>query len=143
METAHYDTDFYGWALEQSALLKAGKVSGLDFDNLADEIESLGKSDKRTLESETRRLLAHLLKWQYQPQRRGASWRKSIEDAREKIQFALDDSKTLRNQWPELIGKNYVRAAAQAKRATGLDCFPKNCPYSWEQLLDDEFYPTH
>ena len=69
-----YDKDGYGWAMEQAALLRARRFSEIDLENIAEEIESVGKSERRTLESHLSRLMMHLLKWQYQPERRGNSW---------------------------------------------------------------------
>ena len=73
MNTA-YKTDVVAWANEQAAFIRAGRFDLLDLENIAEEIESVGKSEKRELASRMSLLLAHLLKWQYQPVRRGSSW---------------------------------------------------------------------
>jgi len=80
-----YDRDFYAWANEQAALLRAGKLSDADVANIAEEIESMGRSEKRELVSRLVVLLLHLLKWQYQPARRGRSWQVTIENTRDEL----------------------------------------------------------
>jgi uncharacterized damage-inducible protein DinB len=83
MTTTTYDADFYQWTQQQADLLRQGALSALDTENLAEEIESMGKSGQRAVESDLRNILLHLLKWQYQPERRGNSWRLSIRDGRQ------------------------------------------------------------
>src|SRR5262245_42581512 len=97
IKTALYDQDFYTWTQEQAALLREGAVQELDLMHLAEEIESLGKSDRRALGSHLRNLVLHLLKWQYQPRGRetGQSWRSSIRNARAEITTLLEDSPSL------------------------------------------------
>ena len=83
MTTTTYDADFYQWTQQQADLLRQGALSALDTENLAEEIESMGKSGQRAVESDLRDILLHLLKWRYQPERRGNSWRLSIRDGRQ------------------------------------------------------------
>src|SRR5262252_9818951 len=102
-----YDEDFYTWTQEQAALLREGAVQELDLANLAEEIESLGKSDRRALGSHLRNLMLHLLKWQYQPSGRqtGHSWRASIRNARLEIAVLLEDSHTYEREVPQLLAR--------------------------------------
>lgn len=101
-----YDKDINAWAQEQARLLRAGRFEMLDIEHIAGEIEDVGKSEQRELASRMAVLLAHLLKWQYQPERRGASWEKTIKAQRKEIAYALDESPSLapklqgRGRWP-------------------------------------------
>jgi hypothetical protein len=138
-----YDTDFYAWTQEQAALLRAGKLHELDLDNLAEEIESLGKSDRRALEHQLDRLVMHLLKWQYQPGGRSRSWRGSIWGARRRIQRLLRDNPSFRQHVPRLLQEDYAAVRKEASRETGvpLATFPEACPWTPEQVVDDDFWP--
>jgi hypothetical protein len=142
---ALYDQDFYAWTQEQAALLREGAVHELDFVNLAEEIESLGKSDRRALGSHLRNLLMHLLKWQYQPGGRltGHSWESSIRNARDEIATILEDSHTLAALLPALLTRRYplARQNAAAETRLPLATFPPTCPWSLEQVLDPDFWP--
>jgi hypothetical protein len=138
-----YNTDFYQWTQAQAAHLRAKEWSALDVDNLAEEIESLGASDRRALRSHLMRLSQHLLKWHYQPQRRGESWQQSIDNARLQIELILEDSPSLREFLPKAFAWAYPRARKEAAKETGLplETFPETCPWSLDQLQDDEFLP--
>lgn len=142
---ALYDTDFYQWTQEQAALLRDGKARDLDWTNLAEEMESLGASEKRTLGSHLQVLLLHLLKWQYQPTHRqdSHSWQDSIDEAREQIGDVLESSRSLRRHLPTLLAKHYPRARRKAHRETGLELatFPDTCPWDVEQVLAEDFWP--
>jgi hypothetical protein len=144
-QQALYDTDFYQWTQEQAALLRDGKARDLDWSNLAEEIESLGKSDRRALGSHLQVLLLHLLKWQYQPSMRqtGSSWRTTMRNARRAVSDITDDSPSLRRQIPVLLPKAYQRARVDAGDETGLALatFPEQCPWDVEQVLDEGFFP--
>ena len=143
--TSLYDSDFYAWTQEQAALLRDGKMKALDLANLAEEIESLGKSDRRALASHLRGLVMHLLKWHYQPSGRqtGQSWRTSINNHRRDIQAIVDDSPSLRRQVPDLLAREYARSRRDASDETGLPLatFPDTCPWTPEQVLDEDFWP--
>src|SRR5215475_8808190 len=108
-KTALYDQDFYTWTQEQAALLREGAVDALDLTNLAEEIESLGKSDRRALGSHLRNLVLHLLKWRYQPSGRqtGHSWQSSIRNARAEIDVLLEDSRSLQQEVVGLLARWY------------------------------------
>ena len=98
MSNALYERDFYAWANEQAALLRAGKLDRADIDNIAEEIESMGRSEKRTLVSRMSVLLLHLLKWRYQPAFRGTSWRLTIMEQRYRLADHLRDNPSLKGQ---------------------------------------------
>jgi hypothetical protein len=144
-KTARYDEDFYAWTQEQAALLREGAVDELDLANLAEEIESLGKSDRRALGSHLRNLVLHLLKWHYQPSGRltGHSWQSSIRNARADIAVLLEDSHTLRHEVAGLLVRWYPLARLDAADETRLPraTFPAVCPWTPEQVLDDDFWP--
>ncbi|WP_236786850.1 DUF29 domain-containing protein [Allochromatium tepidum] len=139
MTAPGYNEDFFLWTQQQAALLRQGQWSTLDAANLAEEIESMGKSDRRSLASHLITLLLHRLKWDYQPTRRGTSWRLSIRNARREIGLILDDSPSLRRQLPDLIETAYATARRDAAEETGLPLatFPECCPFAIERLLDD------
>ena len=138
-----YDTDFYQWTQAQAAHLRAKEWSALDVNNLAEEIESLGASDRRALRSHLMRLSQHLLKWRYQPQRRGESWQQSIDNARLQIELILEDSPSLREFLPKAFAWAYARGRKEAAKETGLtlETFPETCPWSLDQLQDADFLP--
>ena len=138
-----YDSDYFLWSEHQAALLRQGKLTLLDIENLAEEIESLGKSDRRALMSQVHRLLVHLLKWQFQPDRRSVSWEKSIRSARLSVSRILEDSPSLKGAISSQLEKEYLLARRDASLETRLSesSFPNECPYSVSQLLDDERLP--
>ncbi len=140
---ATYDSDFYLWSAGQSALIREGKFDQLDIENVAEEIESLGRSDRKSLMSQLQRLIAHLLKWQFQPTRRSKSWRLSIFSAREEIGVLIEDSPSLSETLASGVEKAHLAAKKRAALETGLpaEAFPGECPYSLNQILDEDFWP--
>jgi hypothetical protein len=142
MSTA-YDTDVVAWSEEQAALLRAGKLSSLDIEHIADEVEDVGKSEKRELASRLTVLLAHLLKWSAQPERRGASWRGTIKEQRAEVADILDDAPSLKMRLADEIWmeRTWARAVGRAMSETELESFPANCPWTIEQILDANFLP--
>lgn len=126
-----YEQDTNAWAYEQARLLRAGRFELLDVGHLAGEIEDVGKSEQRELASRMAVLLAHLLKWAYQSERRGASWVKTIKAQRKEISYVLAESPSLAPKLQEPLWLDVVwsRAVAQAVTETGLDCFPEECPW--------------
>ncbi len=139
----NYDADFYGWTQEQAALLKAGRLSELDIDNLLEEVETMGRSEKRELDSRLTVLLLHLLKWQYQPVRRARSWQLTIEGQRINFSETLYENPSLKPQLDTILKKAYKKAILKASQETALDkqIFPGTCPWTLSQILDDNFYP--
>jgi len=138
-----YETDFVGWADDQAHLLRSRKISGLDVHNIAEEIEALAKSDRRALRSYLQVLLLHLLKWQFQPDRRASGWEYSIANSRAEIQDLLSEQPSLRPFFRETLAVTYSRARRTAVAETGLteSTFPADCPYRAEDLVDPEFLP--
>ena len=138
-----YEADYAEWCAEQGALLRAGRLDALDRENLAEEIESLGRSDKREIRSRLKELLVHLLKWQFQPKKRKGGWRATIIEQRDELKQLLEESPSLRNLPSLALARQYPIARAKAAGETGLaeTLFPKDCPYSIESILDDDFFP--
>ena len=138
-----YETDVVAWSEEQSALLRAGKLSALDIENIADEVEDVGKSERRALSSRMTVLLAHLLKWAYQGERRGASWRGTIKEQRAEVLDILDEAPSLRARMadPVWMERTWSKALGRAMSETGSDAFPEACPWSVDQILDPDFLP--
>jgi Domain of unknown function DUF29 len=144
MSNTLYQRDFYAWANEQAALLRAGKLGDADIENIAEEIESMGRSEKRELVSRLTVLLMHLLKWQYQPERRGKSWRITIEQQRDQLQDHLNDNPSLRSLLPPSIRTAYRDARREAEKETDLDrdTLPAECPYTFDQMMAEDFWPA-
>ncbi len=138
-----YDQDFYAWANEQARLLRAGDMTQADIEHIAEEIESMGKAEKRELVSRLDVLLMHLLKWQFQPTGRSTSWRLSIEEQRRKLTRHLADNPSLRSRLAEAMEDAYGDSILAAARETGLDrsIFPVSCPWSFEQIINQDFWP--
>lgn len=138
-----YRGDFFGWTQQQAELLRAGKLSEVDVMNLAEEIEDMGGSEKRELESRLGVLFLHLLKWHYQPTHRGHSWKLTIAEQRNRIARRLKKSPSLKSLLSELAEDAYSDARYGAARETGreLEVFPTSCPWSVEEALDNDFMP--
>jgi len=138
-----YETDFYAWANQQAALLRAGKLESADIEAIAEEIESLGRTEKRELISRLGVLLMHLLKWRFQPAMRGSSWQATIKVQRRELARHLADNPSLKSKLPEAMADAYGDAILNASRETGLDerTFPEVCPWSFEQVMNQEFWP--
>ena len=138
-----YGTDFYAWTQEQARLLRQRRFEDLDLENLIDEVESVGSSDKREIESRLLVLITHLLKWKYQPGARSPSWTGSIREQRRRITYVLRDSPSLRT-YPSLVfSDQYLGARLAAAAETGIDytLFPDQCPFTIDQVLDGDFWP--
>lgn len=138
---AEYERDFYSWLMEQARLLREGQWQALDRDNLAEEIESLGREQFNKLASALRVLLLHMLKWDHQPDLRSRSWAVSIANRRIEIEDVLEDNPSLRPRIAEATTRAYRQARILAARETGLneDAFPTACPYSWQDINSREF----
>ena len=138
-----YDDDFFAWTMEQARLLREGAVSEIDTLNLAEEIESMGKNNRRELGSRLAVLLMHLLKWRYQPNRRSPSWATTVRDQRDEIEALLADSPSLRLVVQDTLSSVYARARRKAISETGLrdSAFPAKCPFTAEQVLAEDFLP--
>lgn len=139
-----YDEDFYAWANEQAGLLRSGKLAAADIENIAEEIESMGKAEKRELVSRLSILLLHRLKWEFQPGLRRPSWQATIKVQRFDLADHLADNPSLKAALPDALVKAYRKALVEAGAETGLpeETFPALCPWSYEQMVDD-FWPEH
>jgi len=138
-----YQTDFYAWAMEQAALLRAGRFASADVANIAEEIESMGRGEKRELVNRLTILLLHLLKWRFQPGFRSASLSSSIREQRIRLRSHLNDNPSLTSKADEAFAEAYELAVIGAARETGLpeSDFPKASPFRFEQAADEEFWP--
>jgi Domain of unknown function DUF29 len=140
-----YEKDVVLWPEEKSRALRERDFSKLDIEHLADEIEDVGKSEKRRLANRMAVLLAHLLKWPWQPERRSASWRRSIGHQRERIGLLIKGTPSLK----AVLGEKDLRqdiwldAVAQASKETGLDegAFPDAVPWDLTETLGLDFWP--
>jgi len=135
---ALYDTDFAAWALEQAARVRAGKP--LDIENVAEELESLGKQERRRLEAHLTVLLTHMLKWDHQALRRSRSWIASIKIQRRQARRVLEENPSLQPQLPEAVADAYAIALIAAADETGMPeaNFPAVCPYACEEIFNGE-----
>jgi len=143
MKSQLYDQDFFAWTKEQSALLRDQQWQSVDLENLIEEIESLGKHQRQELKNRLGILIGHLLKWQFQPDRRGKSWQITIRLQRQEIMDLISESPSLKPYLDEAILKAYLPGLALAISETPLTekDLPKECPYSLAQILDLEFPP--
>lgn len=143
MHPSLYDTDFHAWAYQQAGLLRAGQAKALDVMHLAEEIEDIGKRQRRELESRLKILFLHLLQWQFQPGYRGASWQYSIEEQRAELADHVADNPSLKSVLAESVRRAYGYEVIAAARETGLpkNHFPASCPWSFEKTMDATFYP--
>jgi hypothetical protein len=144
---SEYDRDFYAWIQSQVQALRARRFDALDAENLAEEVEDVGRSLRRELTSRLRVTIAHLLKCQYEPEKRSDSWQSTLDEQRWNAREILQESPSLRPQLHEILGTAYKSACLLAAREMGLTklqrqrTFPSECPWSIEQLLDDDFLP--
>jgi len=140
---AGYEEDFALWSAEQAALIRAGKFDRIDLENVAEEIESLGRSHRHAIRSRLAVLMMHLLKWERQPAERSRSWMATIRDQRREIARLLKDSPSLRPFPGKVFEEEYPWARDRAAEETTifLHLFPETCPYTIDQILDPEFLP--
>lgn len=138
-----YDQDFYAWTQTTAQLLRDKKFNAIEWDNLIEEVESLGRKEKQELVNRLGVLLGHLLKWQYQPQNRSNSWLASIKEQRRQIQRLLAQNPSLSSYMDEALLLGYEDAVDLAVKETELpyEAFPHIRPYTLEQTLNSEFFP--
>lgn len=144
MTTAElYETDLAEWAQRNAELLRSGRVSEADLEHIAEEIEDMATRVRHALHSRFMRLIEHLLKWEYQVERRGTSWQKTILLQRQGIEKLLKESPSLRPSLADVVAEAYQKAAKVAALVTkrSRNAFPRTCPYTMEQLFDEEFLP--
>lgn len=139
--TTLHEQDFYAWTQQQIALLQSGKWADCDIKHIIEEIASMGASERRELINRLAVLLAHLLKWQYQPSFRERSWQLTIKEQRRQLQRLLKDNPSLQAKLPEFIEDAYQDAILLAAKETGYDenTFPSVCPYNEDEVLNAEF----
>lgn len=140
-----YEQDVVAWANEQAALLRAGKLTALDIQHIAEEIEDVGKSEQRELASRMSVLLAHLLKWQFQSSRRSKSWQFTIRTQRKEVAYVLAEAPSLHGKFSDSAWLDIVwsKARSIASNETGLDLdvFPEVLPWTVDDVLSQEFHP--
>jgi hypothetical protein len=140
-----YESDFYAWTQETAEKLRQGRLAEVDLEQIAEEIEEMGRSERHELRNRLAVLLAHLLKWQYQPDRRGNSWLFTIEEQRVRAQEVLRDNPSLKSQLLDVVCSAYRIAVVRAKKETDnkIDFPPtfEQTGWIWEQIMDDGFYP--
>jgi hypothetical protein len=138
-----YEIDFYAWTQEQAKLLRDHKWHELDLPNLIEEIESLGKQQRQELRNRLSVLIGHLLKWEYQPQKRSRSWLSTIRVQRREIQQLLQENPSLKSYLQEAVLIAYQNGKDLAVGETNLPdkTFPVNCTYTLEEILSDSFFP--
>ncbi len=139
-----YERDFYAWANEQAALLRSGRLSEADIEHVAEEIETMGKTEKREQISRLKVLLMHLLEWQFQPGGRSISWRLTVAEQRREVVDHLADNPSLKAKLPAAIENAYGGAILAVARETNLDLdtFPSVCPWSFDAVIDGTFWPS-
>lgn len=138
-----YEQDFYGWALSNVNLLKQGKYQEADMEHIIEELEEMGISNENQLINRFSILIAHLLKWQFQPDFRGRSWSGTIKEQRNKIQRLLRKNPSLKSKIAEAVEEGFSDSRNVIEKETPIDLklLPKECPYTFEQIINDEFYP--
>lgn len=143
MKNPTYASDFSGWLARTVQLLREQRWAEIDVEHLIEEVENVGKSERRGLTSQLTRLLIHLLKWRYQPWRRTDSWLDSITDARTQIQLTIEDNPGFQNYPGEQFALCYRRARQGAAEQTGIDLktFPEECPFPLASVLQTGWLP--
>ena len=141
MNSTTHEKDLYAWTQEQAQLLKSGQLHQIDWQNIAEEIEDIGRCEKRQLESRLEILIMHLLKWQFQPNLRSRSWQLTIKEQRLRLEKLLQKNPSLQPYLTEAIEDVYPLATISAERETGLSLFPETCPYTLAEILSPEFLP--
>jgi hypothetical protein len=143
MNHINYQTDFYAWTQQQAKLLRNKEIDRIDWCNLAEEIEDMGRSEKRQLESRLEILIMHLLKWQFQPNFRSRSWQLTIKEQRLRLEKLLAENPSLKSSLADIKEKIYPLAVISAEKETGLSSFPETCPYDLTEIFTPEFFPEN
>ena len=142
--TREYERDYYAWLSANADLLRRGELTAIDAEHLAEELEAMGRRERRELVNRLTVLLVHLLKWQYQAARRSRSWRNTVLIQRTDLQELLEDSPSLQQDVAASVTRAYERAKLLAEKETGLDksLFPAQCPYRFEDIVSVDFFPA-
>jgi hypothetical protein len=139
---APYDADFFRWTQDTAELIRLGRFDELDLEHVAEEIQDMGNRDKREVYSRLKVLLVHLLKWEFQPERQGSSWQATILEQRFQVSLVIKNSPSLDRFAAHELRSAYANAVKAAVLETGLSArFPKSCPYTVDEILDDSFLP--
>ena len=138
-----YDQDFYLWLQTAINHLQTGQMSQLDWANLIEELESMGRAEKQALQSNLQVVLMHLLKYQFQPEQRSNSWRFTMLEHRDRLDVALEDSPSLRPYLSDNLKRCYIKARKKTAAETGLplDTFPPELPFTLEEILNPDYLP--
>ena len=137
-----YDVDVLAWSERQAALLRRRAANEIDWDNIAEEIEAVGRSQKHEVRSRLARLCQHLLKWAYQPELRSRSWRTTIATQRHDLELLLEDSPSLVPFVAVALPRAYQMGRVWAEQETGVINLPsETCPWTAEEVLAGDFYP--
>ena len=139
-----YDRDLALWSQEQARLLEQRRFAELDLQNLIDEVKSVGSSDKREIRNRLEVLIAHLLKWRFQPGRRSSSWERTIREQRRALSSIIEDSPSLQHYPADVLSRVYPAAHSQAADESGIDytLLPEVSPFTIEQVMNGGFLPT-
>lgn len=143
-----YERDYYAWVQDQVRALRERRPEALDWENLCEEVGDLAASLKRELRSRLEAILTHLLKWRYQPRKRSVSWRVTLVEQRHKADGLLEENSSLRSMLGDIMARAYGSACSLAGTEMGLEkkewqrTFPAECPWSAEQVLDEDFLPN-
>ncbi|WP_414552713.1 DUF29 domain-containing protein [Anabaena sp. CCY 0017] len=141
MNPASHENDFYAWTQQQANLLRERQIHQLDWQKIAEEIEDMGRSEKRQLASRLEILIMHLLKWQFQPNLRSRSWQLTIKEQRLRLEQLLQENPSLKSHLTEILDKVYPLATISAEKETALSSFPETCSYSLTEILSADFFP--
>jgi hypothetical protein len=138
-----YQNDILVWAREQAALLRSGQLSAIDIEHIAEEILDVGKSEQRELENRMAVLLAHLLKWQFQPERQSSSWKRTIREQRKSILIRLKKTPSLRGDLNDSDWwiSAWADAVSKTIDETGIGNLPESCPWSIDDILTEDWLP--
>ena len=138
-----YDSDFFEWTKTSAELIRQGRLNEADLEHIAEEIESMGRSEKRELVNRLTVLFVHLLKWRYQPSLRGRSWTLTIGQQRRRLVKLLDANPSLKSQLNEALADAYEDARVDAERETRLksSVFPLACPFTFDDAMNPDFWP--
>jgi hypothetical protein len=136
-----YESDIVAWAEQQAYALRRRAANEIDWDNVAEEIESLVRSDRRELGNRLAVICEHLLKWAYQPERRSGSWRGSVVEARDQIAKLVQESPSLRDYPAAALAEAYPPGRRKAEAEASLVGLPESCPWTIDQVLDHAFWP--
>lgn len=139
--TSLYERDRYAWSLEQARLLKEGRLTEVDAENVAEEILDVGRKEYDKLESALRVLLMNMLKWDHRPEKRSRSWENTIIEQRERALRQLRENPSLRSRREEAVREGYRagRLGASGETDIDLESFPAECPYDWDAILNPPF----